>query len=386
MIALASAMFVAWYIIPRVVKVALKRHLTDLPSLIKIHKKEVPTLGGIGIYAGFVFGFLLTVDGSMMGVSYFTVSTLMLFFVGLKDDLIGVSARKRIIAEIIAALIIVYFTDIQLTSFNGFLGIYEIPVWLTYVSTIFIIVVIINSVNLIDGIDGLAASTGIIAAITFGIWFWLLDDVGFTIMAAALTGALTAFLFYNLSKGKNKIFMGDTGSLVLGFVLAILAIRFNGISSGANAVYSLQSAPVVSIGILIVPLFDTLRVFTIRVLKGQSPFVGDNRHIHHMMLRAGYSHKRSTFYISMAHILIVLTAFLLDPIGIFWLTAVLLILCVLLTALVYLLVYRNYAKENIRLNIRRSINIPGLSFIQWAKRNKNWQNGIRNLEPEITIK
>jgi UDP-GlcNAc:undecaprenyl-phosphate GlcNAc-1-phosphate transferase len=362
LLAFIGALFIAWYFIPRVVKIAEIRHLTDLPGLIKIHKKEIPTLGGVGIYAGFAFGFLLVIDGSMKGVSYFTVATLLLFFAGIKDDLIGMTARKKFTAEIIASLIIVYFTNIRLTDFHGFLGISEIPVWVTYVSTIFVVVVIINALNLIDGIDGLAASTGIIASVTFGIWFWLSGDAGFTIMAAALTGSLTAFLFFNLSKGKNKIFMGDTGSLVLGFILAVMTIRFNEISNSSNIYHNLHSAPAISIGILIVPLYDTLRVFSIRILHGINPFVGDNRHIHHMMLRAGYSHRRSTFYISLVHITIIALSFLLDPIGILWLSLVLLLVCTLLTGLVYLLVNKNISGENLLLNIGRSDIVPDLTI------------------------
>jgi UDP-GlcNAc:undecaprenyl-phosphate GlcNAc-1-phosphate transferase len=385
-LAFAGAMFIAWYFIPRVVKVASVRNLTDIPGLRKIHKKEIPTLGGIGIYAGFAFGFLLTIDGLMRGVSYFTVATLLLFFVGIKDDLISITPRNKLIAQLFAILIVIYFTDIRFTSFHGFMGITSIPTWLTYAVTIFVVIVIINSLNLIDGIDGLAASTGIIASVTFGIWFWLSGDLGYTIMAAALTGALAAFLHFNLSKGKNKIFMGDTGSLVIGFILAVMAIRFNEINNGMNIYHNLYSAPAVSIGILIVPLFDTLRVFTIRILRGSNPFVADNRHIHHMMLRAGYSHQRSTFYISLAHILIIILAFILVPIGILWLSVLLLLGCTLLTGLVYVLVYKNCTGAKVIVNCKESDIIRNLTFFQWAMRQKVWNSQTPDLEPQPLLK
>ena len=362
LLAFASAAFIAWYSIPIIVRVDLIRHLTDPPGPRKIHKKEIPTLGGIGIYGGFAIGFLLAINGHMQGVTYFTVATIILFFVGIKDDLVILDSRKKLIAQVLAVLIMICFTDIRLTSFHGFLGINAIPSWLTYVTTIFVVVVIINSMNLIDGIDGMAASTGIIASVTFGIWFWMSGDIGYSIMAAALTGALLAFLWFNLSKGKNKIFMGDTGSLVIGFIIAVMTIHFNEANKGMNIYHDLKSSPAISIGILIVPLFDTLRVFTLRILLGRNPFTADNRHIHHIMLRAGYSHRRSAFFISLAHIFIITLAFLLDHIGIIWLTLVLLLLSTALTGLVYILINKNFTRGNIILNKEESNIILKLSF------------------------
>jgi hypothetical protein len=169
-------------------------------------------------------------------------------------------------------------------------------------------------------------------------------------MAAALTGTLIAFLRYNLSSGKNKIFMGDTGSLIIGFLIAAMTIRFNEVHATASAYYELDSAPAISIAILIVPLFDTLRVFTIRIMRGQHPFIADNRHIHHLMLKTGYSHKRSTFMISLAQIFIIALAFSLDHIGILWLALTLLMVCLLLTGIIYLLVYRTYLMKHRSLN------------------------------------
>jgi UDP-N-acetylmuramyl pentapeptide phosphotransferase/UDP-N-acetylglucosamine-1-phosphate transferase len=230
------------------------------------------------------------------------------------------------------------------------MGIQEIPMWLTYISTIFLMIVIINAVNLSDGIDGLAASIGIVASVTFGVCFFLSGNKAYTIMAAALTGTLVAFLRYNLSKLKKKIFMGDTGSLIKGFLIAAMTIRFNEVHATASAYYELDSAPEISFAILIVPLFDTLRVFTIRIMRGHHPFIADNWHIHHLMLRTGNSHKRSSFIISIVHIFIIILAFSLDHIGILWLALILLMVCLLLTAVIYLLVYKRYLMKHRSLN------------------------------------
>ena len=338
LLAFAGAMFVTWYSMPRIIKIASKRRLTDKPGTHKIHIGEIPTLGGIGIFGGFTFGFLLSINGYMEGASYFTAALIILFFIGMKDDLINIKPYKKIVAQVFAAIIIASFTHLRFTTFHGFLGINEVPVWISYFTTIFLVVIIINSLNLIDGIDGLAASIGIIASTTLGIWAFLSGDIGYAIMAASLTGTLIVFLIFNLSKKKYKIFMGDTGSMVIGFILAVMTIHFNEINAGQTTYHRLISAPAVSIAILIIPLFDTLRVIVIRLVHGQSPLIADNRHIHHLLLRIGCTHRRATLYISLTNIFIIALAFLLDHIGILWLSIVLLAVSITLTAIVYVIV------------------------------------------------
>lgn len=328
MLAFASALLITWYYIPKVINVVKERHLEDKPGLNKIHKKDVPTLGGIGIFGGFIFGFLIGVNGYMPGLSYFTAAAVFLLFVGIKDDLVYLNPKKKFWGELGSAVVVAVFTNVHITHFHGFMGITDIAVFTSYIVTIILIVLIINAVNLIDGIDGLAASVGIIASLAFGTFFFLSGDYGYTVMAAALLGALIAFLRYNMSEGPKKIFMGDSGSLVIGFTLAVLAVRFNELVAAGNAVVDLKSAPAISIAILIIPLYDTLRVMILRLRDKKSMFVGDKRHIHHVMLRAGFSHKESTLYISLFNVFIIAVAFLLDGIGILLLGLVLLVLCI----------------------------------------------------------
>jgi hypothetical protein len=166
----------------------------------------------------------------------------------------------------------------------------------------------------------------------------LSGDKGFAIASAALTGSLIVFLRFNFSKGKYKIFMGDTGSLVIGFILTVMAIRFNEINAGPSPFIKLNSSPSVSIAILIVPLIDSLRVIIIRLIRHQPPMKADNRHIHHLLLRAGYSHKQATLFISLANIFIITVAFLLHRLDILWLGLVILIICLLFTVPVYYMV------------------------------------------------
>ncbi|MCU0458719.1 MAG: undecaprenyl/decaprenyl-phosphate alpha-N-acetylglucosaminyl 1-phosphate transferase [Bacteroidales bacterium] len=345
LLAFVSALFITWYYIPKVIRVVRERHLEDKPGFNKIHKKEVPTLGGIGIFGGFIVGFLVGVNGYMPGLSYFTAAAVFLLFVGIKDDLVYLNPRKKFLGELGSAILVALFTNIHITHFHGFLGITGISVVSSYVVTIILIVLIINAVNLIDGIDGLAASVGVISSLVFGIFFFLSGDYGYTVMAAALLGALLAFLRYNMSEGPMKIFMGDSGSLVIGFTLAVLAIRFNELAASDGAILDLKSAPAISIGILIIPLYDTLRVMILRLRDKKSMFIGDKRHIHHLMLRVGMSHRQATLYISLFNLFIITVAFLLDGIGILLLGLVLLALCLIATQLLMLAVKRREAVE-----------------------------------------
>ena len=345
LLAFASALLITWYYIPKVITVVRQRHLEDKPGRHKIHKNEVPTLGGIGIFAGFLVGFLVGIDGYMPGLSYFTAAAVLLFFVGIKDDLVYLNPTKKVVGEFASALILALLTDVRFTHLHGFLGVTDISLVTSSIITVIVILLVINAVNLIDGIDGLAAGIGIIASITFGIFFYLSGDYGYTVMAAALLGSLIAFLRYNLSEGPKKIFMGDTGSLVIGFTLAVFAIRFNELDARGMSVINLESAPSISIAILIVPLFDTLRVVLLRLRYHQSPFTADHRHIHHMMLRAGFSHHEATLYISLFNVLLIGLAFLLDGIGIFPLGVVLLMLCLSATFVLRRAVMKKEAAE-----------------------------------------
>lgn len=325
--AFALALLITWYYIPKVVRVVRQRHLEDKPGKHKIHRNEIPTLGGIGIFAGFLIGFFVGIDGYMPDLSYFAAAALFLFFVGLKDDLVYLHPLKKLAGEVVSALLIFFFTSARFTHLHGFLGATDISFVTSFFVTIPLILIIINAFNLIDGIDGLASSVGIVATVTFGLFFYFSGDFAYTVMAAALLGSLIAFLRFNLSAGPNKIFMGDTGSLVIGFVMALFAIRFNELDANGMSFINLESAPSVSIAILIIPLFDTLRVIIIRLWYRQNIFKADKRHMHHLMLRAGFSHRWATVTISLFNIFLIAVGYSLDSIGIFPLGLVLLALC-----------------------------------------------------------
>jgi UDP-N-acetylmuramyl pentapeptide phosphotransferase/UDP-N-acetylglucosamine-1-phosphate transferase len=345
LIAFGSAFIITWYYVPKIIIVVRKRHLEDKPERHKIHRSEVPTLGGIGIFSGFIFGYLISVNGRVSELSFFTAAIMLLFFVGVKDDLVYLHPKKKFIGEIISALIIILFTDLRITHLHGFMGATDISSVNSFIITLLLFIVIINAVNFIDGIDGLAASIGIITSVLLGVFFWLSGDHGYAMISAAFAGALIAFMRYNLSNDPSKkIFMGDTGSLILGFTLTVFTIHFNELIANGKPFIKLHSAPAFSIALLILPLFDSLRVIILRLYNKQPVFVADHRHIHHLMLRAGFTHRQATWRLSLFNVSMIAITFLLDPVGIFPLTIILLSLCLAAT---YMLIRVVRRKESV---------------------------------------
>jgi UDP-N-acetylmuramyl pentapeptide phosphotransferase/UDP-N-acetylglucosamine-1-phosphate transferase len=213
-------------------------------------------------------------------------------------------------SQLLAAALVVVGEDIRITSFYGLFGVTELNIWVSYILSVFTIVVITNAFNLIDGIDGLAGGLGVIISITFGLWFNLIDQVGWSIISFSLAGALIGFLVFNFNPA--KIFMGDAGSLCTGFLLSIMAVQFIEFNRPeVQNYYKITTAPVIAIAILVIPLFDTFRVFTIRLLKKKSPFSADRNHLHHMLLKTGLGHKEVSLVLYIVNIIFVLIAFLL---------------------------------------------------------------------------
>jgi UDP-N-acetylmuramyl pentapeptide phosphotransferase/UDP-N-acetylglucosamine-1-phosphate transferase len=226
----------------------------------------------------------LTIFGTLIqGVQQLLAGCLILFFIGLKDDIVSVSAFKKFFVQILATGIVLFIGDVRITDFQGFLGIYELEPGLSYAFTFLVIIGVTNSINLIDGIDGLAGSIVLLISLVLAISFFDTSNVSllaYSLVAFALAGSVLGFLRYNFHKA--IIFMGDTGSLVCGFIIAVLSVRF-------VEVRPVQSSPALAIAILWIPLLDTLRVFTLRILSGASPFAPDKNHVHHYLIRMGLS-------------------------------------------------------------------------------------------------
>ena len=212
--------------IPVIINVAEMKKLFDMPDARKIHQVAITPLGGIGIFAGFIFGCLLTINfKDASEFQYFIAASMVIFFLGLKDDILVLSPIKKFIGQVLAAFLIIYYGRIQIRSMHGFFGIHEIPEMFSLLISYFSVIVIINSFNLIDGVDGLAGSLGLMSAALFGIYFMSVHMEPYYVLAFSLCGTLLAFLIFNFQPA--KIFMGDTGSLLIGVVNAILVYEIH---------------------------------------------------------------------------------------------------------------------------------------------------------------
>jgi len=347
------AFMVTYISIPPLIEVARSKNLYDVPNGRTSHENITPTLGGIAIFSGFVISSMIFLNiAKIPYIQYIIAGSLVIFFIGLKDDIIGLSPLKKFVGQIIAAGIIIDLGGVRLSSLHGFAGIGA----LNYVSSdflsLFVIVAIVNAFNLIDGIDGLSSGVGILASMAFGIWFFLIGKLQLALLAIALIGALLAFFRFNFFSKKHKIFMGDIGSLLVGFILSIFAIKFNELNHTAviNSVFFVKAAPAVSIGILIIPIFDTLRVMVIRMARGLSPFKPDKRHMHHFLLELTGSHRKATATLLVVNVFFIAISFLLRNMRVLELMAVLFILASILTFIPYLLLKDRRKKKIISNN------------------------------------
>jgi UDP-GlcNAc:undecaprenyl-phosphate/decaprenyl-phosphate GlcNAc-1-phosphate transferase len=312
-----TAFITSYYIIPSVINVSKVKHLFDEPGERRSHTESTPSLGGVAIFAGIIFSVIFWTPNTYFGdLQYMLCAFVVIFLIGVKDDIVPMAPKKKLVGQLIAAGILVFKAGLRIDSLHGFFGINTIPNWISILLTIFTIIVIINSFNLIDGINGLSGSISTIICLALGIWFFLVDRNGLSILAFAVSGAVVAFLCYNFTPA--KIFMGDTGALLLGLVCSILIIKFMSVNAEITLIkhpFAFKDAPVVAIGILILPLFDTARVFTIRVIRGRSPFSPDRLHIHHLLVDYGLSHMQATGVLATATIVFMVLVFLLQGIG-----------------------------------------------------------------------
>ena len=336
-----TAFTLTYFAIPSIIDVAREKRLYDEPNERSSHTIKTPSLGGISIFAGTLFAIVLWTPVSRFGeLQFILCAFIIIFLIGTRDDLNPVSASNKLIAQILAASILVFKSEIILKGFYGmFYQTEEFPFWLIQILvSIFTILVITNSVNLIDGIDGLAGSIGALVSSTFGVWFAINGPEfrPFAVVAFAITGSLIAFLKYNYSPA--KIFMGDTGSLLIGITLSILSIKFIELNFNLDpntATFKFQATPVVAIGILIIPLFDTLRVFTTRIIRGGSPFKPDRRHIHHLLVDFGMTHLHATLTLVFVNFFFIALVFSLH--NVLDIHILLLLIMVLATVMTYLL-------------------------------------------------
>lgn len=310
------AFFITFFSVPTIVKISRRKNLMDEPGSRSSHLRKIPNLGGIAIF------YSLAVSASIFAFELFELykflfaSLVILLYIGVMDDIVVMRAYKKLFAQIIVTALMVIGSDVRIRNFFGVFGIYELSYFFSVAVSMFTFIVLINALNLIDGIDGLAGSYTVICSMLFGVSYFRLGEYNYplVILSAVIIASVLGFLYYNLSNYRTqKVFMGDTGSMILGFLLAFTAICFIDIfidkKNPEIPKYYLQTAPAIAVAILILPIVDTLNVFVIRVSKGKSPFVADKNHIHHNLLELGLTHRRSTVYIIMCYLLIVAVAY-----------------------------------------------------------------------------
>ncbi len=332
-----TAFLLTYLAIPSIINVAYKKHLYDEPDHRKSHETSIPNLGGIGIFAGVIFSILLWTPFDVFGdLQYILCAFIIIFLIGAKDDIDPISPYKKLAGQIFASFILVFKANIKLTSLYGIFGIGMIPEIPSIILSMFTILVIINAFNLIDGINGLSGSVATLISLTLGTWFLLVDHIELAIIAYALAGSTIAFLRYNVTPA--KIFMGDTGALLIGLVCSILAIEFIEVHREIKgSPYAFEAVPAVAIGILILPLFDTLRVFVVRILRGKSPMHPDRSHIHHLLLDSGLNHMQATGVLIAVNLLFIFMVVQFQKIGTLNLLILTLGVATLLTSLLYMI-------------------------------------------------
>lgn len=311
---LAFSFFICTWVMPSVIHIAKARQLHDEPEHpLKIHTKPIPRLGGVAIFLSFTLCLLLlSCNRAVLSLHYLLPACILLFVLGLKDDLSGAGLRTKLAVELLAALILTIPGDIRISNLHGFFHIYELPYSSSIMLSVLILIFIINAFNLIDGIDGLAAATGIVVHLMFTVLFIDRQQQELALVSLSMAGAVLGFLRFNLSPA--RIFMGDTGSLLIGMISAVMALKFIGTASLSNTgIFIIPphlSVPF-TLAMLILPIADTLRIFVIRLAQRRSPFAGDLNHIHHRMLQAGFSHLQTTLILVSLNLLIVLLTFIL---------------------------------------------------------------------------
>ena len=288
-----------YLVIPPIVRISNVKQLFDVPNDRKLNKVMVPTLGGVAIFIGLLLTSMVLMrnDNPDSGIRYLFAGVIIMFFVGLKDDLVVLSARKKLVIQVITTLILVVLGHFRITNYYGLFSLDQLSNWFSIPLSVLVILFLMNAMNLIDGIDGLAAGISLLFSTVLGIWFCLCGQINYAIPCLALSGSLIAFLRFNLWGGKNKIFMGDTGSLVLGIFVSAMAIKFNEVNAAAPAGFQFAQAPLIAMALLIIPITDTLRVFTIRIWHKRSPFAPDMNHFHHLLIKSGLSHIQASCFL-----------------------------------------------------------------------------------------
>ena len=340
------------FLIPKIRKLSFKLNFSDISNSRSSHQGQVASFGGVAFFLSYIFVlfFAETLDTSHVSLTLLASITIM-FFTGLLDDMSNLSPKIKFFAQLVAVTFLMTKSDFRVLSLHGFMGINEIPMFISVMGSMVFLLGLINAFNLIDGIDGLTGITGIIVASFYSYMFYMLNYQFYLIISLTTIATLLAFLRFNFSR-RRKIFMGDTGSLVIGLVLGILTFKLLSLDNDAyvSLSFNREQLPLFLIGVLFVPLLDTLRVMILRAARGVSMFKPDRNHIHHIIVDFGLSHRRASFFIgSLNSIVAVIMFFVIQTFN--DLISLLVLVSIFFIAIIWLFLM-NKNKSAIRLKLK----------------------------------
>jgi len=304
-----AAFCLTWYFLPKVMWVTREKGLMKEVNHRSSHKDAIPPFGGVAFFLVFVFiiCILQSLRTSPTG-NHLIIGLTFLFMAGLKDDLVISTAKLKFFSQLFAAGFLIFSPELQLTTFHGFLGVYEIPFLLGFFLKTLIVIALINAYNLIDGIDGLAGAVGIVICLAYGVVFYATGHPYFVLISITTVGILAAFLRFNFSRGSKKMFMGDGGSMVIGLIIAFLSLKMLVMKPYIPLMkegFTPENRILFTLAVLFIPVFDTLRVMVLRLRNRKSPFEADRNHMHHVLLDLGLSHKKASFTLAGFNILVI---------------------------------------------------------------------------------
>ena len=281
---------------PVVVRIAKQKGFVVRPNKRMSHTGEVPNIGGLNICFSFMLSYLLFEYNQMSQNQFFLIGLFAIMAIGFIDDVLILTPTAKLLGETLAGIALIGFADLRITHLHGILGIEQIGIIPSYLISLFILIAIINAVNLIDGIDGLASGLGILYCLFFAVYFGLVGETSWSILGICMIGSLAVFFLYNVFGHREKIFMGDSGSLLLGYILTAFVFHFCEMNAYNEVpeVFHMSAAPAVAICVLTIPIYDTIRVSLTRIKQHRSPFLPDKNHIHHLLLRIGLNHIQTT--------------------------------------------------------------------------------------------
>ncbi len=297
---------------PVVIKLFKKWEILDTSGEHKVQRTFIPSMGGISILLGVTLALLMSLPlQEWTGLKYFFISIGLMFLIGLRDDVLALNPKQKLFSQFLPVFLLVFLDGSLLTSFYGLVPTPLFPPFMSWTISIITFVIITNAYNLIDGVDGLAGTIGLICLLFFGIWFYEAGNRPISLISFCFAGSVVAFLFFNWQS--SRIFMGDTGALMVGLLLAYLAIRFINENAALPAGHpaKFEASIGTAVCVLIIPIFDTLRVIVLRIRKMQSPFRADRNHIHHRFLNMGFSHAHTVLILAGINIFFIALALLL---------------------------------------------------------------------------